>query len=173
MEEQIRGLMDLTFPDTGTAVVEIENCPEQAESVPANLDRFDELDFEVFSKQRWDLLVRSHTEDVRVIWPDGHETRGIGKHIEDLKAMFVALPDLRIDQHPVKFGSGEWTAVIGVMEGTFSKPMWIPKGGVIEPNGNRVSLRMATIAHWRNGRIYEEYLFWDNDAYMKQLGLSK
>jgi len=29
---------------------------------------------------------------------------------------------LRIKVHTVKFGSGEWTAVIGIMEGTFTKP---------------------------------------------------
>ena len=52
-------------------------------------------------------------------WPDGHQTKGIEKHIEDLKGMFVYAPDMRIKGHPVKIASGEWTSVIGVMEGTF------------------------------------------------------
>ena len=33
--------------------------------------------------------------------------------------MFAFAPDAKITTHPVKFGSGDWTAVIGVMEGTF------------------------------------------------------
>ena len=32
-------------------------------------------------------------------------------------------PDTRIETHPVRFGQGEWTGVIGVIEGTFTEPM--------------------------------------------------
>jgi hypothetical protein len=31
---------------------------------------------------------------------------------------------------------------------------------------------MATIGHWKNGLMDEEYLFWDNQAFMKQAGLA-
>ena len=64
-----------------------------------------------------------------VTWPDGHETKGIDKHIDDLKAMFVFAPDTRILEHPIKIGQGEWTAVVGVMEGTFTAPMPTGPGG--------------------------------------------
>jgi hypothetical protein len=50
-----------------------------------------------------------------VIGPDGHETKGIEKHIEDLKVLFVFAPDLKIKVHPIRFGSGAWTAVTGVL----------------------------------------------------------
>lgn len=143
------------------------------ERVNEHLRRFDELDFEVFSNQKWNKLNLSHTDDVRVVWPDGHETRGIKKHIEDLSQMFVAMPDLGIHTHPVSFGSGEWTAVIGVMEGTFTRPMTTPDGKTIPPNGKKVRLSMATIARWKDGRITDEYLFWDNTAFMQQLGLAQ
>jgi len=32
---------------------------------------------------------------------------------------------------------------------------------------------MCTIGHWVNGIMNEEYLFWDNQTYMNQLGLGK
>ena len=38
------------------------------------LEKFDELDYEAFSKQNWDLFHNTHTDDVIVVWPDGHET---------------------------------------------------------------------------------------------------
>ena len=79
------------------------------------------LDFNVFTHQKWDELKRSHSKDVVVHYPDRHQTKGLEKHIEDLKALFVYAPDTRILEHPVKFGSGEWTSVIGVMEGTVAK----------------------------------------------------
>ena len=88
-----------------------------------NLKTFDELDFVVFSNQEWTRLHESHSKDIKVNWPDGHYTMGIEKHIADLKAMFVYAPDTNIKVHPVKFGSGEFTSVIGVMTGTFTKPM--------------------------------------------------
>jgi hypothetical protein len=33
--------------------------------------------------------------------------------------MFAFAPDTEIKTHPLRFGSGEWTAVVGVLEGTF------------------------------------------------------
>jgi len=132
---------------------------------------FDDLDFNVFTNQKWGELSRSHSKDIVVHWPDGHQTKGIDKHIEDLGAMFVYAPDNRIQVHPVKFGSGDWTCVIGVMEGTFTKPMPIGDGKTIPPTGKAYKLPMCTVGHWKDGVMDEEYLFWDNETFMKQVGL--
>ena len=137
-----------------------------------NIATFDNLDFDVFTHQKWDRLHESHSKDIVVHWPDGRQTKGIDIHIADLKAMFVYAPDTRIETHPVKFGQGEWTAVIGVMEGTFTKPMPIGNGKTIAPTGKKFKISMATVGHWKDGTMDEEYLFWDNATYMKQLGLS-
>ena len=64
--------------------------------ISSNLEKFDTLDFTVFSNQQWDRLKESHAADIKVYWPDGHMTEGIEKHIEDLKALFVFAPDTRI-----------------------------------------------------------------------------
>jgi|CXWL01.1.fsa_nt_gi hypothetical protein len=141
--------------------------------VAERLAKFDELDYEGFSKQNWDLFHKTHTDDVVVVWPDGHETKGFDKHIEDMKYMFSYAPDTKITSHPVAFGSGEYTAAIGVMEGTFSKPMVLPDGKVIQPTGKKFKLRMATIAHWKGDKFDKEYLFWDNQAFMQQVGLAQ
>ena len=153
------------------SVAQTPASPTAAHTVQANLATFDDLDFNVFSNQKWDQLPRSHAKDILVHWPDGHTTRGIEKHIEDLKAMFVYAPDTRIKVHPVKFGSGEWTSVIGEMEGTFTKPMPAGGGKTIAPTGKTFKLPMCTVGRWKNGVMVEEYLFWDNQTYMKQLGL--
>lgn len=145
----------------------------QAPSVEKNLKVFDTLDFEVFSNQKWDRLHESHAKDIVVTWPDGHETKGIDKHIEDLKAMFVFAPDITIKAHPIRFGSGSWTSVTGVMTGTFTKPMPIADGKTIQPTGKRFAIGMATIGHWENGTMDHEWLFWDNQDFMKQLGLAQ
>ena len=145
------------------------------ETLARNLKLCDPLDFAVFTRQDWGRLHEYYAKDIRVNWPDGHHTVGIEKHIEDLKAMFVYAPDTRITQHLVRFGSGtgEWTAVTGVMEGTFSKPMPVGKGKVIKPTGKTFKFPMCAIGHWKDGVIVEESLFWDNLTFMKQIGLGK
>ena len=140
--------------------------------VKAHIATFDTLDYTVFTNQQWQRLHESHSKDVVVHWPDGHQTQGIEKHIEDLKAMFVYAPDTRIKVHTVKLGSGEWTSVIGIMEGTFTQPMPTPDGKSIPPTGKPFKITMCTVGHWKDGVMDEEYLFWDNQTFMKQIGLA-
>jgi hypothetical protein len=146
---------------------------ENAESIATtHLTTFDTLDYTVFTGQQWARLHESHSQDVVVHWPDGHQTKGIQKHIEDLKAMFVYAPDTRIREHPIKIASGEWTSVVGIFEGTFTKPMPLPNGKSIAPTGKAFKLTMCTVGHWKDGVMDEEYLFWDNQTFMQQIGLA-
>ncbi len=138
------------------------------------LARFDSLDFIFYSNQQWADLAISHADNIKVYYPDGTITEGLSpQHIDKLKPMFVFAPDTRIKTHPVKFGSGDWTAVIGEMEGTFLQPMPIGNGKTIQPNGKKFKLGMCTVGHWKDGKMSEEYLFWDNQEFMKQIGLAQ
>ena len=153
---------------------QLEEIVKANEIIAQNLKTFDELDFEVFTNEEWTRLHESHTEDILVHWPDGHTTKGIKKHIEDLSAMFVYAPDTRIEEHPLRIASGNLTAVLGVIEGTFTEPMPIGEGNTIPPTGKAYKLNMVTIGLWNeDGQMYEEYLFWDNLAFMQQLGLAQ
>jgi hypothetical protein len=141
------------------------------DTIASHLKTFDELDFDIFSNQKWDRLKESHSPNIKVFWPDGHVTEGINVHIEDLKKLFVHAPDTRIKEHPIKFGSGNYTLVTGVFEGTFTKPMPIGNGKFIQPTGKAFKMPMATVGIWENGVMKEEHLFWDNQTYAKQIGL--
>lgn len=157
----------------GTPTPKVEGIPPDLER---NLRNFDDLDFRVYTGQQWQDFHKSHTKDVVVHWPDGHVTKGLDKHIEDLKVMFTFAPDNRIKEHPVRFGTqdGEWTAVTGWLEGTFTKPMLLPDGKTIQPTGKAYRIPMATIARWnKQGVVFEEHLFWDNGAFMQQIGLGQ
>ncbi len=153
---------------------QIKELTSGNEMIAKNLATFETLDFTVFTNQEWVRFHESHANDIIVHWPDGHFTTGLDKHIEDLKAMFVYAPDTRIKEHPIRIGSGKMTAVMGVMEGTFTKPMPIGNGKSIQPTGKSFKLPMCTIGIWKeDGTMSEEYLFWDNQTYMNQLGLGK
>lgn len=152
---------------------ELKKYTDEKAKVAKNLETFDTLDYVVFTNQEWTRLHESHSKEVKVNWPDGHYTDGIDKHIEDLKAMFVYAPDTSIKIHPIKFGSDDFTCVTGVMTGTFSKPMPIGNGKFIQPTGKKFSITMATVGHWKDGLMVEEWLYWDNATYMKQIGLGQ
>ena len=140
----------------------------------ARLDNFDDLDFNVFTHQKWNELERSHSRDILVHWPDGHTTKGLAKHTEDMKGMFVFAPDYRVTAHPVKIANSEWTSVLGVFEGTFTQPMPIGDGKTVPPTGKAFKMEMVTVGHWtKDGVMDEEYLFWDSGEFMKQIGLAK
>jgi len=140
-----------------------------------NLGNFDDLDFHVYTGQQWQNLHKSHAPNVIVHYPDGHTTKGIPDHIRELNYMWTFAPDNRITEHPVRFGTadGEWTAVMGFLDGTFTKPMTLPGGKVVQPTGKAYHLPMATLGHWnKQGTMDEEYLFWDNATLMTQIGAS-
>ncbi len=178
---------------TGVALLRLEPDDARADDAPAfpvttgpggawtgepavtkNLANFDTLDFDVYSNQKWDRLKESHAEDIVVTWPDGHETKGLARHTEDLAFQFSFAPDTRIKVHPIRMGVGEWTSVVGEMEGTFTQPMKLPGGQVIAPTNKPFKLTMVTVGHWtREGVMDHEWLIWDNDAFKKQIGLAE
>lgn len=142
--------------------------------IQERLRRFDSLDFQFYNNQKWDSFGISHADNIKVIYPDGTVTTGLQpEHINMLTPLFAFAPDTKITSHPVRFGSGDWTAVVGEMEGTFSKPLDMGNGKIIQPTGKKFKLSMSTIGHWKDGKMIEEYLHWDNQSMMKQIGLGQ
>jgi hypothetical protein len=158
--------MPLDSPQTA-----VEQYQAAQKIANAHLAKADDLDFNVFSNQQWDRFQISHARDIKVYWPDSHVEVGLEKHIESLKYFFTYAPDTRIKYHPVRLGVGEWVSWIGVMQGTFTKPMKMPDGRVIQPTGKAFSLPMCTVGHWKNGTMDAEYLFWDTGLYYRELGV--
>lgn len=143
---------------------------EYTDEQKRNLANFDDLDFRVYSGQKWDEFPKSHAPDIVVHYPDGSTTTGLAPHLEKLKPQFAFAPDTAIREHPIKLADGNYTAVQGFMEGTFSKPMDLGNGKVIQPTGKKFKLGMVTIGRWENGVMKEEWLYWDNAAFMQQIG---
>jgi hypothetical protein len=104
----------------------------------ANLERFDQLDFESWNTRNWTLFREIHGPDVLVVDFGGNTTRGIEQHVEWAMAFTSAEPESRVLAHPIKIAAGNWTAVTGTLPGNAT---------------------MITLAHWEDGRIAEEYLF--------------
>jgi hypothetical protein len=112
-----------------------------SDQVNQNLKGMDELDFVGWNGADWNGVFKHyHTGDVHVDWKGQEPTDGIQAHIDAMKAFVDSAGGTppRIVSHPIGFGSGEWTCVIGEFE-----------------DGSR----MVTVAKWRNGAIAEEYIW--------------
>ena len=56
----------------------------EKEQVQADLKRFDQLDFDAYSRRKDMKLFRElHCPDVKVVFPDGRTTLGIDQHGQD------------------------------------------------------------------------------------------
>ena len=146
-------------------------APATDADVAKNLEIFEDHDFNVMASQNWEELSKSHSRNVLVHWADGRTTTGLDRHTEELKALHAFAPNMRVTQHSVKFGSGEWTSVIGVLEGNFLiAPM--PRAGEkpIRSTSRPFKLLMNTVARWNaEGQMIEEYLFYDNESLLRQI----
>jgi outer membrane murein-binding lipoprotein Lpp len=144
----------------------------EREVTASNLKTFDDLDLVAFNNRDMDHIRRIHAETVKVYNPDGTITEPMDPHAEELQFLFDTF-DFKVAEHIVGFGHGEWTAGISVSKGKWIKPITLPDGTVLEPTGKSVSVKIATIARWVDGRIAEEYLFWDNADWNRQIGLGE
>jgi hypothetical protein len=109
--------------------------------VARNLQRMDTLDFTGWNAADWEgVFTQHHTDDVVVQVAGQTPTHGIRQHIDAMKAFVVSTGGvpMQVTAHPIAFGSGEWTCVVGEVDG----------GG-----------RMVTIAKWLDGAIAEEYVW--------------
>jgi hypothetical protein len=73
------------------------------------------------------------------------KTNGIEQHVQWAMAAISAAPESRVLAHPIKIAAGNWTAVTGTLPG---------------------NITIVTVAHWKDGRISEEYLFMQNPTAM-------
>lgn len=109
--------------------------------VTRNLQSMDELDFKGWNEADWHgVFSHYHADDVLVDVHGQPQTNGVQQHIDAVRAFVEATggTPIQITSHPIKFGSGEWTCVVGEFQG----------GG-----------RMVTVAKWRDGAIAEEYIW--------------
>jgi predicted ester cyclase len=142
-------------------------------SVEENMRLMKTLD-DAWNAQDWDTFDSRHAENVAVYWPGQPEpTRGGPAHRTEAIEFFKTYPDNHIDNDPYKvlFGQGEWTCSVARFTGTIKGPMKSPDGTTIPPTNTRFEVWFCTVAHWQNGKIVEERLFYDLVGLMRQVGV--
>jgi hypothetical protein len=131
---------------------------------------------DAWNARDWDAFDRLHDPECVVYWPgrEADPTHGGEDHRAEAIAFCNAFPDNRVknDPYDVLFGEGDFTCFVTRFTGTFTAPFELPDGSVIEPTGRSFDLLYSTAAKWRDGRIVEEYLFYDNGSFLAQVGLT-
>ncbi len=101
-------------------------------------------------------------------------TRGRKAHQREAAEYFKAFPDNRFENRPylVLFGQGDWTCSVAIHTGTHKGPLAGPGRKTIRPTNKKFRVEFCTVAHWKNGEIVDERLFYDLTSPMRQLGLA-
>src|SRR5437879_13214617 len=108
------------------------------QTIACNPILMDELDFSGGNQADWEgVFTRYHADDEHVDVHGQDSTHGIREHIGAMKAFVESTGGvpIQVKSHPIAFGSGDWTCVVGELE-----------------NGSR----MVTLARWHDGAIAEE-----------------
>jgi hypothetical protein len=140
-----------------------------------NAERMQKLD-DAWNARDWDTFDAYHDSNAVVVyWPGQDDpTRGGHDHGAEAIRFCSAFPDNRVHNQPydILFGDGDFTCFVTRFTGTFTAPLELPDGTTIQPTGKSFDVLYSTTAKWNNGKIVEEYLFYDNGTFLKQTGLA-
>jgi ketosteroid isomerase-like protein len=114
--------------------------------------------------RRTDTFNGRHADDVAVFWPGQPDpTRGVHNHRQESIEFFKMFPDNHLANNPYKIliAEEDYTCSVADFTGTFKGPMKGLDGKMIEPTNKKFHLEFCTVAHWKDGKILEERLFYD------------
>jgi predicted ester cyclase len=138
-----------------------------------NMELMKTLD-DAWNSQDWDTFEERHADNVAVYWPGQPEpTRSLHNHREESIEFFKIFPDNHLVNNPYKilFSKDDYTCSVADFTGTFKGPMKGLDGKMIQPTNKRFHLEFCTVAHWKNEKILEERLFYDQVGMLKQIGV--
>jgi len=137
-----------------------------------NLQRMKILD-DAWNAQDWEVFRARHSADTAVYWPGQSDpTRGRDAHQAESEAFFQSIEN-HLDNNPYKvmLASGDWTCTIARWTGKMIGPWKGLDGKVHAATGKTFELEFCTVAHWKNGEIVEEKLFYDQVGFLRQIGV--
>jgi predicted ester cyclase len=87
-----------------------------------------------------------------------------------MQEFFKGIPDAKLAPESL-WAAGSYVVAAGRLTGTNTGPM--PAMGVKRPTGKAISFRYLDITRWENGKLKEEWMFYDGPTFARQLGLVK
>ncbi|MFF6811595.1 ester cyclase [Streptomyces sp. NPDC012403] len=117
-----------------------------------------------------DAVAELYARDAVAWVPEAGELHGRDEIVEYWRQMTTAVPDARYESlHAFEVGS------IAIDEGYFSGrntgPLQVPDGRSVPATGKEVRIRGVDVATVEDGRIVSYRLYFDQLAFLEQLGL--
>ena len=138
-----------------------------------NMELMKTLD-DAWNSQDWPTFEERHADNVAVYWPGQPEpTRGLHNHREEAIQFFKIFPDNHLVNNTYKifFSKDYYTCSVADFTGTFKGSMKGLDGKMIQPTNMEFHIEFCTVANWKNGKILEERLFYDQVGMLKQIGV--
>ena len=131
------------------------------------------IDFKGVNEQNWDILRQIYDKDAIITMANTpFVIKGIEENIKMMKEMSKFSSDSKIIKHEIQFGSGDWTALTFLNEGTFNGPYFDPlTQKTFQPNGKKYKLYGCSLMQWNGEKIIKELVFWDDASFKTQLGI--
>jgi ketosteroid isomerase-like protein len=126
-----------------------------------------------WNSQDWDIFNERHADNVAVFWPGQPDpTRGVHNHRQESIEFFKMFTDNHLVNNPYKIliAEDDYTCSVADFSGTFNGAMKGLDGKMIQPTNKKFHLEFCTVAHWKDGKILEERLFYDQMGMLKQIG---
>lgn len=141
-------------------------------SAEENLKLMKTLD-DSWNSQDLTVFRKRHAKECIIRWPNQPPTHGIEAHEQEALSFFKTFPDQHLVNNPYKtmIAQGDWTCTIAEFTGTMKGPMTMADGTVIQPTNKSFKVDFCTVAHWKNGEIVEENLFYDLMGMLSQIGV--
>jgi ketosteroid isomerase-like protein len=140
--------------------------------VKRHLMLYEKLNTDGMNHQNWDLIEQIYHPNATMRMANNPPMKGFPAIKKMMLESYVMSPDCKFINRGIKFGSGDWTVQQQIMTGTFTGPMKAANGDIYPPTGKKYEIDLCSFVRWRDDRIIEETIFFDNDAYAKQLGLN-
>jgi ketosteroid isomerase-like protein len=117
-----------------------------------------------------DNALELYAADAVVVTPDAGEIRGR----EGIRDYWVGFVDAFSDSHydsTGKYEAGSSAIDEGYYVGTHTAPLTLATGESVPPTGKQLKLRSCDIAKVEEGKIVEHHLYFDQAAFLEQLGI--
>jgi predicted ester cyclase len=143
-----------------------------AEGTPAELSNVDAARAQLAAFNSHDAkgIVAFNAPDVILREAASPKDTTVSESLAGALDMFAAFPDAKLVTSSV-WGAGDYVVVAGRFEGTNTGPF--AAMGVRKATGKPVAVRFVEITKWQNGKVKEDWLFYDGMSFAGQLGLLK
>jgi steroid delta-isomerase-like uncharacterized protein len=121
-----------------------------------------------FNAHDAEARMATETADIESVLPGGITLRGREQVVTFLSSFWDALPDARLTLEN-ELAAGDTVVTEGILTGTHSGAFRVPDGE-IPASGNLVTLRYASVKRIRDGQVASEHLYFDQLAFLRQLG---